>query len=121
MTGRELINQETRRRGWLFLSVPLAALMVMVAVYGLAKLIMSPTEQQMAGVWAMVSAIIVSTGMFTGTMLVCGRRWRCPACRLPVLRYFPPTSWRGSLFRMPRSFRYCPFCGYCFDDELPSQ
>jgi hypothetical protein len=118
MTGREWVNRQMRWRVAILL-VPLPIGMLVIPLFAVALTMLDlPAALPLI---AFSVLIVAWVGMFFGTFFLAVRRWRCPNCEAPLLRYFTSGGWRTSLFEMPRAYRYCPYCGYCFDHPLPGK
>ena len=117
MTTREAVNKRMRRRLLVLLLSPLAGVAVMAAGFFVASCFDGANCEAAVGVVSVGVAIVLGVGVLLGAFALATQRWRCPNCQAAMLRYFPPAGLYQDMFQMPRTFRYCPICGHCFDDE----
>ncbi len=112
MTTRDAINAKVRGRVLCcILATPASVVCVCFATYLCVE-------------FGVPGVVAVCVGMITGVACIMVARqrgfqkWQCPSCAEPLLSYFVVSGLKSDLLKMPAAFRYCPYCGQSFDEEM---
>jgi hypothetical protein len=114
MTTRDLVNREVRARMICLLLSPLGFILALFLGAFLA-------ERAIPEWLAFGLCLTAGSALCLASIYRTFTKWRCPACREPLLKYGQKAGLLDDILKMPAAFRYCPYCGQSFDEQIQSQ